>query len=77
MKVCLCLQLVTESFKYHISLHTNRMKIKKKKSYVYKACLRDWSKTIGWGGPGAFGNTVDKKHMAHPSFLSVYQLEKK
>ena len=27
--------------------------------------LRDWSKSIGGGG-GAFGNVVDKKHMAHP-----------
>ena len=32
------------------------------------SALRDWSKNIGGGGrgAGAFGNVVDKKHMAHP-----------
>ena len=28
--------------------------------------IRDWSKRIGGGWAGAFGNVVDKKHMTHP-----------
>ena len=28
--------------------------------------IRDWSKSIGGGWARAFGNVVDKKHMAHP-----------
>ena len=32
-----------------------------------RAWVRDWSKSMGEGGwTGAFGNVVDKKHMAHP-----------
>ena len=31
-----------------------------------KIKVRDWSKSIGGGWAGAFGNVVDKKHMAHP-----------
>ena len=28
--------------------------------------LREWSKSLGGGWSGAFGNVVDKKYMAHP-----------
>ena len=34
---------------------------------VYKKRdVRDWSKSIGGGWAGAFGNMVDKNHMVHP-----------
>ena len=30
-------------------------------------CVKDWTKSMGGGGGGAFGNVVDKKkHMAYP-----------
>ena len=36
-------------------------------AYIWRGDLRDWSKSIGGGEwAGAFGNVVDKKHMAHP-----------
>ena len=37
-------------------------------AYIWRGDLRDWSKSIGGGGEwaGAFGNVVDKKHMAPP-----------
>ena len=61
-KILLSLFRGTLMIKENVTLSsTKEGKIQKTKQN-----LRDWSKSMGGGGPGAFGNVVDKKQMTHP-----------